>query len=106
MLDALTNLKMEFAEEKKDLQRIEQSTICADTIALNKRKSIKNGLAFMLVCFALVCVWMAWNSYEVSQIQKHLKLLHEQANTPSNFDRFYADYRKAGGSKALKQVDK
>ena len=106
MLDALTNLKMEFVEEKKDLRRIEESTVCADTVDDNMRKAVRNGVAFMLVCFVLVCIWMAWNSYEVSQIQKHLKVINEQSTRTSNFDRFYADFERNGGSKALRQVSK
>lgn len=105
MLDALTNLKIQFTEEKKDLRRIEESTVCYEACEANRRSAVKNGLAFMLVCFVLFCIWMAWNSYEVSQIQKHLKNMTSQPQT-SNFDRFYADFERAGGSKALKQVSK
>lgn len=101
MLDALTSLKMEFTQEKQDLRRIEASTTCAEACELNKRSAVRNGLAFMLVCFALFCAWMAWNSYEVSQIKLHLN----HSDNASDFDRFYADFKKSGGAKLLKPKD-
>ena len=110
MLDALTNLKIEFENVERPLLRtMAEATETKGVYTQQVRSMRKHAIACLLTVFVLGCLYVAWDSRVKKKLGEDLQKVIETQNEisrPSNFDRFYADFERAGGSAKLRQVSK
>lgn len=110
MLDALTNLKMEFETVERPLLRtMAEATETKVVYTQQVRSMRKHAIACLLTAFALGCLYIAWDRIQMTKMRESLEKVVEiqkDMNRPSNFDRFYADFEKSGGSAKMRQVSK
>lgn len=108
MLDALTNLKIEFENVERPLLKSMAEGAETKTVYTQQVRSMrKHAIACLLTVFVLGCLYVAWDCWRVTKLHEAVEKVVEvqkEIGRPSNFDRFYADFEKSGGSAKMRQV--
>jgi hypothetical protein len=103
--DALTNLKIEFETIERPMLRTMAEATETKVVYTQQVKSMrKHAIACLLTVFALGCLYVAWDGWRHRKLMENIHNVVEVQKgfgRPSNFDRFYADFVRAGGSEKL-----